>query len=47
MIEKVSDLLEKFVDEEIVKLKEYKLSHAPTIGEMYERLRGYPETKLS
>ncbi len=38
MIDRVSDLLAKLIDEETRRLNEYNLSHGPTIGEMYEGL---------
>lgn len=38
MIENLANLLKSIIDEEIKKLNEYKLSHAPTIGKMYEGL---------
>lgn len=38
MIKDVAELLQGFIDEETAKLKEYKLRHGPTIGDMYEGL---------
>ena len=38
MIKRVSDLLKRLSDEEALKLANYKLKHAPTIGSMYEGL---------
>ena len=38
MIKTVSDILSKFIEEEKKRLKSFKLSHAPTIGSMYEGL---------
>jgi hypothetical protein len=38
MIEKFSDILRAFMDEEAKKLAEFKMKHAPTIGSMYEGL---------
>jgi hypothetical protein len=38
MIETVSDILSKFIDEEKRRLESFKISHGPTIGAMYEGL---------
>ncbi|WP_272528713.1 MULTISPECIES: DUF6602 domain-containing protein [unclassified Providencia] len=38
MIKTIADLLQGFMHKEAEKLKEYKLKHGPTIGDMYEGL---------
>ncbi|HEM8291017.1 TPA: hypothetical protein U2M59_000241 [Providencia stuartii] len=38
MIRTIADLLQGFMHKEAEKLKEYKLKHGPTIGDMYEGL---------
>ncbi|MEZ2679803.1 DUF6602 domain-containing protein [Providencia rettgeri] len=38
MIRTIADLLQGFMHKEAAKLKEYKLKHGPTIGDMYEGL---------
>ena len=38
MIKKASELLESFIQEETKKLKEFNMSHMPTLGTAYEEI---------